>query len=69
MDWTVLDVLYYRPVSCPVNLDSCISFHKGTTDIHEVYGEENERCPYLLKEDEDLDHIYIECAPQDTKEA
>ena len=65
MDWTVLDILHYRPVICPRGLDSCISFHKGTADNHKNMGETNEKCSFLLKEDEDLEHIYVECSNAD----
>ena len=61
MDWCVIDVLHYRPFECPCGLNSCISFHKGTTKSHPEYGKENVRCPQLINWDEDLECIYIEC--------
>jgi acyl carrier protein len=61
MDWAVLDVLHYRPCDCPRKLDSCVSFHKGTTKKHKKYGEEASRCSFLRDVSEDQDHIWILC--------
>jgi len=60
MDWTVLDVLVFRPYECLRNRDLCISFHKGTLS-DTTYGQEKERCLFLINQEEDLEHIYIEC--------